>query len=111
IVVYRFEKIVHPAFQGIRKSLGRLNTRVQENISGMHTVKPLSKEHFEVERFSTNNVNYRDNYLHTASIWSRFFPLMELIGNISAVLLLAFGGYLVVQGTVQLGQLVAFFSL
>src|SRR5699024_6579166 len=31
IVVYRFEKRVHPAFRGIRKSLGRLNTRVQEN--------------------------------------------------------------------------------
>src|SRR5699024_6249702 len=90
---------------------GRLNTRVQENISGMHTVKSLSKEGFEVERFTTNNVNYRDNYLSTASIWSRFFPLMELIGNISAVLLLAFGGYLVIEGTVRLGELVAFFSL
>ena len=111
IVVYRFEKKVHPAFRGIRKSLGRLNTRVQENISGMHTVKSLSKEGFEVERFTTNNVNYRDNYLSTASIWSRFFPLMELIGNISAVLLLAFGGYLVIEGTVRLGELVAFFSL
>lgn len=111
IVVYRFEKKVHPAFRGIRKSLGRLNTRVQENISGMHTVKSLSKEGFEVERFTTNNVNYRDNYLNTASIWSRFFPLMELIGNISAVLLLAFGGYLVIEGTVRLGELVAFFSL
>lgn len=111
VVVYRFEKRVHPAFRGIRKSLGRLNTRVQENISGMHTVKSLSKENFEVERFSTNNVNYRDNYLHTASIWSRFFPLMELIGNISAVFLLAFGGYLVIEGSIRLGELVAFFSL
>src|SRR5699024_9689637 len=111
IVVYRFEKKVHPAFRGIRKSLGRLNTRVQENISGMHTVKSLSKECFEVERSTSNNVNYRDNYLSTASIWARFFPLMELIGNISAVLLLAFGGYLVIEGTVRLGELVAFFSL
>src|SRR5699024_2855718 len=49
-VVLRFDKRVHPAFRSIRKSLGRLNTRVQENISGMHTVKSLSREEFEIER-------------------------------------------------------------
>src|SRR5699024_3294044 len=55
IVVFKFDKRVHPAFRGIRKSYGRLNTRVQENISGMHTVKSLSREGFEVDRFSTSN--------------------------------------------------------
>lgn len=111
IVVYKFDKRVHPAFRGIRKSLGNLNTRVQENISGMHTVKSLSREDFEVGRFSLNNANYRENNLKTSYIWAKFFPLMELIGNISAVALLAFGGYLVLNGDVNLGELVAFFSL
>src|SRR5699024_4841644 len=37
VVVFKFDKRVHPAFRSIRKSFGRLNTRVQENISGMHT--------------------------------------------------------------------------
>ena len=111
VVVYKFDQRVHPAFRGIRKSLGRLNTRVQENISGMHTVKSLSREDFEVGRFSMNNDNYRQNNLTTSFIWAKFFPLMELIGNISAVSLLAFGGYLVLKGDVHLGELVAFFSL
>lgn len=111
IVVFRFEKLVHPAFQGIRKSIGRMNTRVQENITGMHTVKSLSREGFEIDRFSDSNDNYRQNYIDTSLIWARFFPLMELIGNIAAVSLLAYGGYLVVQGQISLGELVAFFSL
>lgn len=111
IVVFSFEKRVHPAFRGIRKSIGRMNTRVQENITGMHTVKSLSREGFEIDRFSSSNDNYRQNYIDTSLIWARFFPLMELIGNISAVSLLAYGGYLVVQGQITLGELVAFFSL
>ncbi|GGB58993.1 ATP-binding cassette domain-containing protein [Virgibacillus dakarensis] len=111
IVVFQFEKRAHPAFKGIRKSFGRLNTRVQENISGMNTVKSLSREDFEIGRFSTNNDNYRQNYIRTSEIWAKFFPLMEFIGNVCAVALLAFGGYLVINEKIGLGELVAFFSL
>src|SRR5690625_407872 len=110
-VVLRFDKRVHPAFRNIRKSLGRLNTRVQENISGMHTVKSLSREDFEIDRFSNSNNNYRQDYLKTASIWSKYFPLMEFIGDFCAVVLLAYGGFLVIDNQLALGELVAFFSL
>lgn len=112
IVVFKFDKRVHPAFRGIRKSYGRLNTRVQENISGMHTVKSLSREGFEVDRFSTSNDDFREKNINTSNIWARYFPLMEFIGNVAAVSLLGFGGYLViVDGSIQVGELVAFFSL
>ncbi len=111
VVVFRFDKKVHPAFRRIRRSFGRLNTRVQENISGMHTVKSLSREDYEIDRFSSSNDAYRQRYIETSSIWAKFFPLMELVGNICAVALLAFGGYLVINGSVALGELVAFFSL
>ncbi|GHH97813.1 ABC transporter ATP-binding protein [Neobacillus kokaensis] len=111
IVVYKFDKNVHPAFRGIRESFGRLNTKVQENISGIHTVKALSKEQVEIERFNKSNQDYREKQLYTASIWSKYFPLMELIGNISVVALLAFGGYQVINGTLKPGELVAFYSL
>src|SRR5699024_7159634 len=77
----------------------------------MHTVKSLSREGFEVDRFSKNNNKYRQNYLNTANIWAKYFPLMELIGNISAISLLAYGGYLVITEQLALGELVAFFSL
>jgi ATP-binding cassette, subfamily B, multidrug efflux pump len=111
IVVYRFDRRVHPAFRKIRSSLGVLNTRVQENISGMNTVKSLSREDFEIGRFTTNNSTYRDNYISTSKIWAKFFPLMELIGNICMVVLISYGGYLVITERLELGALVAFFSL
>lgn len=111
VVVYQFDKRVHPAFRGIRKAFGNLNTRVQENISGMNTVKSLSREDFEVGRFVDKNDNYRQNYISTANIWAKYFPLMEFIGNISVVALLAYGGHLVIEGDLKPGELVAFFSL
>ncbi|TSB45812.1 ABC transporter ATP-binding protein [Alkalicoccobacillus porphyridii] len=110
-VVIRFDKRVHPAFRSIRKSLARLNTKVQENVSGMQTVKALSQEDEEIYRFSGKNDDYRDNHLHVAKIWGTYFPLMELVGNLAAVILLAFGGYLTITGSLTPGELVAFFSL
>ncbi|MGP4068277.1 ABC transporter ATP-binding protein [Halobacillus sp. B29] len=111
VVVYSFDRRVHPAFRRIRKSFGKLNTRVQENISGMNTVKSLSRESFEIGRFSDRSEDYRSKYITTSNIWARFFPLMEFIGNVCVVALLAYGGYLVIDGSLQLGELVAFFSL
>lgn len=111
IVVYKFEKSVHPAFRGIRKSFGRLNTNVQENISGINTVKSLSREDFVIDKFNSSNGEYKDKYLFTSSIWAKYFPLMEFLGNISVVLLFSYGGYLVINDSLQPGELVAFYSL
>lgn len=111
IVVYKFDKAVHPAFRGIRKSFGRLNTNVQENISGINTVKSLSRESFEIDKFNDSNGEYKDQNISTSYIWARYFPLMELLGNISVVLLLGYGGYLVMKGSMHPGELVAFYSL
>lgn len=111
VVVHKFDRRVHPAFRKVRRSLASLNTRVQENVSGVNTVKALSKEAFEIGRFGDNNGKYRDTYLATSSLWSKYFPIMEFIGDITVVLLLAFGGWQVVTGDLQPGELVAFFSL
>lgn len=111
VVVRKFDQQVHPAFRRVRKSLGNLNTRIQENVSGMNTVKSLSKEDFEIGRFTTDNEQYREVNIKTSHIWARFFPFMELIGNIAMVSLLIFGGWLVISGDLHLGELVAFFSL
>jgi ABC-type multidrug transport system fused ATPase/permease subunit len=111
VAVYQFDKRVHPAFRSIRKSFGKLNTNVQENISGIHTVKSLSREDFEISKFNTSNNDYKQKYLDTSNIWAKYFPLMEFIGNISVVALLAFGGYMVINGSLKPGELVAFYSL
>ncbi|HEX6923669.1 MAG TPA: ABC transporter ATP-binding protein [Bacillales bacterium] len=111
VTVYRFDKRVHPAFRKVRRSLANLNTKVQENVSGVNTVKALSRESFEMGRFADKNAEYKDKYLFTSSIWARYFPVMEFIGDITVVILLGLGGWLVNSGDLSPGALVAFFSL
>lgn len=111
LVVKKFDKEVHPAFRKVRKSLGNLNTRIQENVSGMNTIKSLSKEDFEIDRFTVDNQKYQEVNIKTAAIWAKYFPFMEFIGNLAMVALLIFGGWLVMNGHMRLGELVAFFSL
>lgn len=111
VVTFKFDKAVHPAFRAIRKSFGKLNTKVQENISGINTVKSLSREDFEINKFNHSNYDYKEKYIVTSNIWAKYFPLMEFLGNLSVVFLLAFGGYLVISGSLNLGELVAFYSL
>ncbi|ADU30819.1 ABC transporter ATP-binding protein [Evansella cellulosilytica] len=110
VTVYRFDKKVHPAFRSIRKSLANMNTKVQENISGMNTVKSLSKEEFEIGRFDDKNNDYKDKFIYTSSIWAKYFPVMELIGNICVVVLIGYGGWLVIDGQITPGVLGLFVS-
>ncbi|MEK3887138.1 ABC transporter ATP-binding protein [Bacillus sp. FSL K6-3431] len=111
VVVYKFDRAVHPAFRGVRKSFGKLNTNVQENLSGINTVKSLSREDFQTGKFNHSNADYKDQMIFTSNIWAKYFPLMELLGNICVLALLSYGGYLVIQGSLTPGELVAFYSL
>lgn len=111
VVVYRFDQKVHPAFTNIRRSFADLTTKVQENISGMNTVKAMSREEFEIDKFHQRNQQYKQTNIETGNIWGTYMPLMELIGSICIVSLLAYGGWMVIEGDLLLGELVAFFSL
>ncbi|MEK4274963.1 ABC transporter ATP-binding protein [Paenibacillus sp. FSL R7-0026] len=110
-VALRFESKIHPAFQEMRLALSSLTTAVQENITGVRTVKSFAREPYEVEKFSTRNERYKTNQIHAATLWSRYFPIMEILASVSIVLMLVIGGRMVIQKTLTLGELVAFFSL
>lgn len=109
--VYKFDRAVHPAFRNIRKSFGKLNTNVQENLSGINTVKSLSREDFQTGKFNDSNADYKDNMISTSNIWAKYFPLMEFLGNVCVLALLSYGGYLVINDAMKPGELVAFYSL
>ncbi len=106
-VAIRFEQSIHPVFRSIRSAVGRLTVRVQENISGVRTVKSFAREPFEINKFVKENVDYRDNHLSLADVWAKYFPMMEFIANLSVATLLLAGGWRVIAGTMTLGELVA----
>ncbi|MBY0163921.1 ABC transporter ATP-binding protein [Cytobacillus firmus] len=107
----KFESKIHPAFQEMRLALSSLTTAVQENITGVRTVKSFAREPHEVEKFSERNERYKTNQIFASSLWARYFPMMELFANVSVVILLAVGGGMVIQGSMTVGELAAFFTL
>ncbi|MBP1994802.1 ABC transporter ATP-binding protein [Paenibacillus eucommiae] len=107
----RFEGKVHPAFRMVRQSMSTMTTAVQENITGVRTVKSFAREPHEVDKFTIRNNDFKANNIETASIWAKYFPVMEVLANLSVVILLGVGGFMVIRGQMTLGELVAFFSL
>ncbi|WP_127534163.1 ABC transporter ATP-binding protein [Paenibacillus kobensis] len=108
---FRLERRIHPAFREMRLAMSRLTTAVQENITGVRTVKSFAREPFEVDKFGEKSNDYQDNQVGVSRIWGRYFPLMELIANLSVVILLITGGLMVIRNSLSIGELVAFFSL
>lgn len=108
---FQFQRHVHPAFRSIRVSMGKLNTAVQENITGVRTVKSFSREPFEVDKFVTVNEDYQDKNIFASGLWARFFPSMEFLANLSVIILIALGGIFVINDVITIGELVTFSSL
>ncbi|MBW7456403.1 ABC transporter ATP-binding protein [Paenibacillus sepulcri] len=107
----RFEKQIHPAFREMRLAMSNLTTTVQENITGMRTVKSFAREPHEIDKFSKRSDLYKENQIGASLLWSKFFPVMELLASCCVVILLVAGGTLVINGSLTLGSLVAFFSM
>lgn len=108
IAARRFDKVIRPAFGEIREQNAVLNTRAQENIAGARVVKAFAKEEYEKEYFSKENLKHLDKNIKVTYIWSKFYPVIEFISQLSPILLLWFGGHMVVRQEITLGTLIAF---
>ena len=95
-----------PRFQRIREQFSSLNTFVQENVSGNRVVKAFSKEDYEIGKFNKENDGYRDAELSASASWKKFIPVFEFLSNILTVVLMLYGGYMVIQGEITLGDMV-----
>jgi ATP-binding cassette subfamily B multidrug efflux pump len=108
IVAYLIGKVIHRRFRKSQESFSLLTDRVQENISGMRVVKAFVQEDAEVDKFSgTNNTNYTRN-MRVAQMHALFHPLVQMISGVSLVLVLGYGGILVIRQEITLGDFVAF---
>lgn len=106
LTTYFQSKQVKPAFTRIRQQFSSLNTFVQENVSGNRVVKAFAKEDFEKEKFEKENDAYRDSELAAANIWMKYVPIFEFLSNILTVVLMVYGGYMVIKGEITMGNFV-----
>jgi ATP-binding cassette subfamily B protein len=104
----RFGRVFRPLSAQIQKQLAAVTTRVEQNLRGVRVVKTFAQEEAEIERFEKENRRWFDLTAASARLQSVNMPLLHLIANLSSVAILWYGGTLVINGGLTLGELVAF---
>lgn len=111
ILVRKFKVQIRPAHMRVRDQFAVLNTRVGENIEGNRVVKAFVREGYETQRFEKENEAYRDVSVANADMRVRYMPWIDALCQVLPVILILFGGYLVINNEMTIGQLVTFNGL
>lgn len=106
IAAYHQSKEVKPAFKRCRECFSSLNAFVQENVSGNRVVKAFAKEDFEIEKFQAENDKYQNAQIKASGVWMKYVPIFEILSYALTIVLMIYGGYMVVQGEITMGDLV-----
>ena len=107
----RLSFTVKPTFTEIRGQFARLNSVVQENISGNRVVKAFAKEEYEIEKFSIENEAFKEKSLNSAKVWEKYLPVLDSLAGVLTVVMILVGGIMVINGSLTFGELVTFNSL
>lgn len=99
-----------PLFLDIRNSLASLNSMVEENIEGNRVVKAFVREDHETEKFDERNDDYMQRNMAQAYNSRRYLPWLDGCSFSLQLITLVFGGWLVINGYMTLGNLVSFNS-
>lgn len=105
-----FNRKMKVAFNEVRNEVANLNTFVQERLTGMKIVQLFNREAIELEKFKEINQKHNVAWLKNILYNSIFFPIADIISNISIGLVVYFGALWIINGDADtsIGQLVAF---
>ncbi len=108
-VTFWFRRNVREQYRETRKQMARINSFIQEHVTGMHIVQLFNREDEEENRFEGINDKHRAAHLHTIFYYAIFWPSIEFISNLALAAVLWFGGFRALGGSaLTLGVLVAF---
>lgn len=110
-LTFKMSKEISPTFYNIREAYSRLNSVVQENISGNRVVRAFGREDFEINKFTTENENYKNKNLDTIKVTKKYIPKLEFLSNSLSVIMILVGGILVALEKMTFGELIIFSSL
>jgi ATP-binding cassette subfamily B protein len=109
-ILYGLIRLSFPLFEKMQTKLDGVNTVLQENLSGIRVVKAFVRGKHEEKRFNTANKDYTETAIKAVRLMSLNMPLMMLVLNASIVAVLWFGGAQSWNGTLPVGQLIAFIN-
>lgn len=105
-----FGRLIHRRFRRVQEAFALLSDRAQENFSGIRVIKGFAREKSEDERFrDVNELNVARN-MDLVRVHALFHPLIGYCASLAFVIILGYGGSLVLNGSISLGDFVAFNS-
>ena len=108
---YKMTVKCNPIFYDIRERFSKLNTVVQENISGNRVVKAFAKEKYEISKFEERNKEYMDSNMDLAKVIQKYMPMLNALSNMFSVIMILVGGILIINEKLTMGELVIFNGL
>jgi len=103
-----FVRRVGPLFAQVQQLLGGLNTILQEDLSGLRVIRAFARESYELERYGRANTELLERNVMTVRALSNNFPLVFFFANLGTLVVVGFGGALVMGGSLSIGELIAF---
>jgi ATP-binding cassette, subfamily B, multidrug efflux pump len=110
IVTVQYGIRIERFYLAIDNALGELSSRLQENVTGAQVVRAFAREPYEIDRFDNANRTLFSARIATIGEWSKIMPTTTFLVTIGTLLILWFGGQMVLGGQITLGELVAFNS-
>ena len=110
LMIRELGKRIYNSYERIQESYSAMNTKVQENLSGVRVVKAYTLEKSEIEKFRQLNEEFVERNRAQIRLVTVFFPLFRFLPGIGYVALLWLGGTHVIQGKITFGDFVSFLA-
>ena len=110
LVTMQFRRAVQKSYRRIRVAIARINSYLQEHISGIAVLQLFNREDRSRAEFEQINRDHMEAYKDAIIAYGWFYPVAEFLGMLALALLLAYGGFRIRGGAIQIGVLVAFFQ-
>jgi len=95
-------------FFAVDNAVGEVSNRLQENVVGVQVVRAFAREDYEIKRFETANMAVFRTWVRVIDEWSRIMPTTNWLTAVSIILILWFGGQMIMDGRLTIGAIVAF---
>jgi ATP-binding cassette subfamily B protein len=110
LVTIQFRRAVQKSYRKIRIAIARINSYLQEHISGIAVLQLFNGEARSRREFESINRAHMEAYKDAIIAYGWFYPVAEFLGMLALALLLGYGGFRVRGGAIQIGVVVAFFQ-
>lgn len=107
IAVAIIMKKASPLFSIVQSRLDKVNSVVQENVSGVRVVKAFTREEYEINRFDNANTDLMTTNLKVQKLLATLNPILMIIMNASVIAIIMIGGFQVEAKAMQVGEVMA----